>query len=291
MSGAGARTVAEALRAAVQRLRGAGIDEAARDARVLLADAMGIGPDRLTLHLPDPMDAAAEARLTAHLAGREARRPVAQIIGRRLFWGMEVIVTPDVLDPRPETEVLVKAAVSRPFVKLLDLGTGSGAILLACLRAMPMASGTGVDLSPEALEVARRNAAALGLERRAILALSDWFDAVTGRFDLIVSNPPYIAAAEMGALAPEVRLHEPHLALSPGGDGLGAYRRITSGALARLMPGGRILLEIGPTQGAAVSGMLGAQGFERCEVIADLDGRDRVVGAFAPGGEGGCGSA
>ena len=291
MIGAGAQTVAQALRAAVRQLREAGIPDAPGDARVLLASAMGLGPDRLTLHLPDPLDPAAEARLAAHLAARTARQPVSQITGRRLFWGMEFIVTPQVLDPRPETEVLVAQAISRPFVKLLDLGTGSGAILLACLRSMPMATGLGVDLSPDALAVARRNAAALGLERRARLVQSDWFAAVHGRYDLIVSNPPYIAADELSALEPEVRLHEPLMALSPGGDGLGAYRQITAGALARLMPGGRILLEIGPTQGAAVRAMLDAQGFERCTLLPDLDGRDRVVMAYAPGGDQGCGSA
>lgn len=291
MSGAGALTVAEALRAAVLKLREVGVPDAPGDARVLLADAMGMGTDRLTLHLPDPLAPEAEARLAAHLTARAARQPVSQIIGRRLFWGMEFIVTPQVLDPRPETEVLVAAAISRPFVRLLDLGTGSGAILLACLRAMPMATGLGVDLSPGALVVARRNAAALGLERRAGLALSDWFSAVPGRYDLIVSNPPYIAADEMPALEPEVRLHEPQMALSPGGDGLGAYRRITAGAMARLMPGGRILLEIGPTQGAAVRAMFEAQGFERCALLPDLDGRDRVAMAYAPEGDQGCGSA
>ncbi|MGQ0610299.1 MAG: peptide chain release factor N(5)-glutamine methyltransferase [Paracoccaceae bacterium] len=285
-----ARSAAEALRAAVRHLRAAGVPDAPGDARVLLADAMGLGPDRLTLHLPDPLDPAAEARLAAHLTARAARQPVSQIVGRRLFWGMEFIVTPQVLDPRPETEVLVAAAISRPFVKLLDLGTGSGAILLACLTAMPMATGLGVDLSPGALAVARRNAVALGLEGRARLGLSDWFAAVPGRYDLIVSNPPYIAADEMPALEPEVRLHEPHIALSPGGDGLGAYRQITAGAMARLMPGGRILLEIGPTQGAAVRAMLAAQGFERCALLPDLDGRDRVAMAYAPGGDQGCGS-
>lgn len=291
MIGAGALTVAEALRSAVLKLREAGVPDAPGDARVLLADAMGLGPDRLTLHLPDPLAPEAEARLAAHLTARAARQPVSQIIGRRLFWGMEFIVTPQVLDPRPETEVLVAAAIRRPFVRLLDLGTGSGAILLACLRAMPMATGLGVDLSPGALAVARRNAVALGLERRAGLALSDWFSAVPGRYDLIVSNPPYIAADELPALEPEVRLHEPQMALSPGGDGLGAYRQITAGAMARLMPGGRILLEIGPTQGAAVRAMLEAQGFERCALLPDLDGRDRVAMAYAPEGDQGCGSA
>lgn len=291
MIGAGALTVAEALRSAVLKLREAGVPDAPGDARVLLADAMGLGPDRLTLHLPDPLAPEAEARLAAHLTARAARQPVSQIIGRRLFWGMEFIVTPQVLDPRPETEVLVAAAIRRPFVRLLDLGTGSGAILLACLRAMPMATGLGVDLSPGALAVARRNAVTLGLERRAGLALSDWFSAVPGRYDLIVSNPPYIAADELPALEPEVRLHEPLMALSPGGDGLGAYRQITAGAMARLMPGGRILLEIGPTQGAAVRAMLEAQGFERCALLPDLDGRDRVAMAYAPEGDQGCGSA
>lgn len=275
-------TGAAALRAAVPRLRDAGIEDAARDARALLAHAMGLTPDRLTLHLQDDLQASAETLFASHIAARCTRQPVAQIMGERLFWGLKFHVTPDVLDPRPETEVLVKAALAQPFAKMLDLGTGSGAILLSCLQSMPKAQGHGVDISPAALNVARRNAEALGLTKRTKFAASDWFSTITGQYDLIVSNPPYIAADELDGLEPEVRLHEPLLALSPGGDGLDAYRAIAAGAAARLLPAGRILLEIGPTQGAAVLALLQVQGFQALQILPDLDGRDRVVAGLAP---------
>lgn len=277
-----APTAAEALRAAIPVLAAAGIEDAPRDARLLLAHAMGIAPDRLTLHLPDPLDPAAAARLAAALAARAARQPVAQITGRRLFWGRPFQVTRATLDPRPETETLVAAALEQPFARVLDLGTGTGCILVTLLAERPAATGTGLDLSPAALAVAKANAAALGVADRARFALSDWFAAAEGHHDLIVANPPYIAAAEMADLAPEVRDWEPHLALTPGGDGLAAYRAIAAGAGAHLMPGGRLLLEIGPTQGAAVAGLLRAAGLVDVAIRKDLDGRDRVLAARAP---------
>ncbi|MBE0554518.1 MAG: peptide chain release factor N(5)-glutamine methyltransferase [Rhodobacteraceae bacterium] len=283
-------TAAEALRAAVLRLRDAGVDDPARDARALLAHAMGLPADRLTLHLPDALDAAQEAAFHAAIAARAARQPVAQITGERLFWGRAFRVTPDTLDPRPETERLVEEALSRPFVRMLDLGTGTGCILISCLLGMKMATGLGTDLSAPALKVAEANAARHGLTRARFQA-GDWFAGIPGRFDLIVSNPPYIAQGEMAGLAPEVRDWEPHGALTPGGDGLDAYRAIARGAPARLMPGGRLLLEIGPTQGAAVSALLAAQGLTAIRVLPDLDGRDRVVAAVAPGDADSCGCA
>ena len=280
-----------ALVAAVVQLQAAGIEGAARDARVLLAHALGIGADRLTLHLQDPVSAERQATFQAAITARLTRQPVAQIIGRRLFWGLSFRVTPDTLDPRPETETLVAEALTRPFVKVLDLGTGTGCILLSCLKGMPMARGVGVDASPAALLVAEANARDLGLDARARFLRSDWFSAVPGAFDLIVSNPPYIAADEMAGLAPEVRDWEPHLALTPGGDGLDAYRAIARGAGARLMPGGRILLEIGPTQGAVVAGLLAQAGLAEVRVLPDMDGRDRVVAAVKPGAADRCGCA
>ncbi|MFO1175423.1 MAG: peptide chain release factor N(5)-glutamine methyltransferase [Paracoccaceae bacterium] len=270
-------TAAEALRLAVARLGAAGIDGAAGDARRLLAHALRIAPDRLTLNLGDEMSPAATAAFDAVLAARAARQPVAQIVGQRLFYGHRFRVTRDVLDPRPETELLVGLALDRPFARMLDLGTGSGCILLSCLAGMAGASGLGCDLSPAALAVAADNAGALGLASRARFRLSDWFSGVEGQFDLIVSNPPYIAAAEMAGLAPEVRDWEPHLALTPGGDGLDAYRAIAEGAGAHLAPGGRLMVEIGPTQAAAVAAILHGAGFVEVAVHRDLDGRDRVL--------------
>ena len=273
---------AEALAVAAARLQAAGVEGASGDARRLLAFAMGIGADRLTLHLTDALTAEGEARFAAAVAQRELRQPVAQIIGERLFWGRRFRVTPDVLDPRPETEGLIAAALEADFARVLDLGTGSGAILLTLLAERMDATGLGTDLSEPALEVARFNSEALGIAPRVSLHRSDWFRDVVGRFDLIVSNPPYIAAAEMAGLEPDVLTWEPHMALSPGGDGLDAYRAIAAGVGSHLTPGGRLIAEIGPSQGEAVAGLFAAAGL--CEIVVrpDFDGRDRIVTAHAP---------
>ncbi len=164
------------------------------------------------------------------ISARAARQPVAQITGRRLFWGLPFRVTADTLDPRPETEMLVAEAVAQPFHKVLDLGTGTGCILLSCLHSMPMAQGLGVDVSAAALAVAAGNAAALGLDRRARFARSDWFSAVPGGFRPDPVEPALHCRRRDGRAGPEVREWEPHLALSPGGDGLDAYRAIARGA-------------------------------------------------------------
>jgi release factor glutamine methyltransferase len=270
-------TGADALRAAMPRLVAAGVPDAPRDARLLLAHAMGITPDRLTLHLTDPLTVLAIATYDASIAARCTRQPVAQIIGQRLFWGRTFRVTQDTLDPRPETETLVAAALSQPFSRVLDLGTGTGAIVLSLLADRPGATGLGTDISPKALAVAQDNAASLGLHPDFML--SDWFASVPGQFDLIVSNPPYIAADEMLALSPDVLEWEPHLALTPGGDGLDAYRAIASGARGHLTPGGRLMVEIGPTQGAAVAALMVLGGLSNPRILPDMDGRDRCVAA------------
>lgn len=281
-SGPDGETAAQALARAIAHLRAAGLPDPARDARRLLAHALDLAPDRLTLHLPDPMPPAAQARLDAALTARAQHQPVSQIIGGRLFWGRWFTVTRDVLDPRPDTETLIAAALERPASRVLDLGTGSGCILLTLLAEWPDATGLGIDASPGALAVARRNADALGLTGRATLAQGDWASGLAGPFDLIVSNPPYVTAAEMAALAPDVRLWEPAMALSPGGDGLAAYRTLLPQLPALLAPGGRVLLEIGPAQGEAVTALARAAGFGQVRVLTDLDGRDRVVFAQKP---------
>lgn len=280
----------EALRLAIPRLQAAGITDAPRDARALLAHAAGIAPDRLTLHLADPLTPEAETAFATAITRRTNREPVSHITGTRLFWGRPFRVTPDTLDPRPETEILVEEALQEPFLKLLDLGTGTGCILLSCLAGMPMATGTGTDIHPATLTVAEGNARSLNLAPRARFVLSDWFTAIQGRFDLIVSNPPYITEDEMADLSPEV-LHEPRRALTPGGDGLDPYRAIARGAPARLMPQGRLIVEIGPSQGAAVAALFAAQGLTDIRILPDLDGRDRVVSARKPQDDTGCGTA
>lgn len=271
------KTAAAALQVGVATLKLAGIASAAGDARALLAHAMDISAERLTLHLPDELPAQARIDFDAHIAARARHQPVAQIIGERLFWGRVFAVTRDTLDPRPETEILVAEALRLPFNNILDLGTGTGCILLSCLADMPTAHGVGSDVSDAALLVAARNAQKHGLTARATFKRSDWFSAISSQFDLIVSNPPYISEGEMANLSPDVRLWEPHLALSPGGDGLESYRAIAAGAAARLITGGRILLEIGPTQGPHVSALLAKSGFSHITVLPDFDGRARVV--------------
>jgi release factor glutamine methyltransferase len=270
----------EAVKITRQRLEAEGVSGG--DASPLVLHALGMDGLRHTDYpmLSEDLPPEAEARLEAALAARLARQPVAQIRGWRHFWNHRFTVTPDVLDPRPETETLVAHALEVPFARVLDLGTGSGAILISLLAGRPGATGVGVDLSGAALDVARANAQSIGVA--ATFLQSDWFAAVTGRFDLIVANPPYIAEVEMAALAPEVRDWEPHLALTPGGDGLGAYRAITGGVGTHLSPGGRLLVEIGPSQGDAVQAMFRAAGLCDVAILTDLDGRDRVVRGLAP---------
>lgn len=280
---AGTMTGAEAIRIAVADLAGAGVADPSRDARRLMAMVMGLDPSRLTLHLHDVITDQEEFAFFLHVQERCKRQPLSQIVGYREFYGRRFQVTPVVLDPRPDTEILVEAALAEPFERVLDLGTGSGCILLTLLKEMPGAWGLGTDLSGKALEVASANRAALGLDGPAVLREGSWWDAVEGGpFDLIVSNPPYIAESAMASLEPEVRDWEPHLALTPGGDGLDAYRLITAGALAHLEPGGRLMVEIGFDQGDAVAAMFEAAGFTEVRLLPDLDGRDRVVMGNAP---------
>jgi release factor glutamine methyltransferase len=272
-------TGAEAIRRAAAHLAAAGVEGAARDARWLLAHALGIDPGSVGARLADPLPAASAAAFEAAVAARAGRQPVSQITGRREFWGRSFRVTPDVLDPRPETETLVALALSEPFATVLDLGTGSGCLLVTLLAERPGATGLGTDVSEAALSVARANAEQHGVAARAAFLGADWFAGVGGRFDLIVSNPPYIAAGEMAGLAPEVRDWEPHLALTDGADGLSAYRAIAAGAAAHLAPAGRLIVETGATQADQVADIFRGAGLARVAVHADMDGRDRAVSA------------
>lgn len=276
-------TLREALRAATADLARAGIEGAARDARRLVALATGRDPSRLALEPDAAVSPEARAALERLVARRCARVPLSHLTGRRAFWTHDFRVTPDVLDPRPETEMVVAAALAAPFERVLDLGTGSGAIVLSLLAERPGAAGLGTDISAAALDVARANAADLGLSARVEWRLSDWFAAVSERFDLIVSNPPYLAEAEMAGLAPELA-HEPRHALTDGADGLDAYRVIARGAPERLRDGGRLICEIGPSQGAAVAALFARAGLRDVAVGQDLDGRDRIVSGCRGGG-------
>ena len=251
------------------------------DARHLLAWAAGVAPADIVALGPDPLPEGATVRLERALARRREGWSVAHVTGRAEFWGRDFAVTRAVLAPRPETETLVERALSAPFADLLDLGTGSGCIAVTLLAERRDAAGLASDLSGSALACARKNAARHGVESRLRMRRSDWWDKVHERFDLVVSNPPYIGVREMDALSPEV-LREPRKALTDGGDGLGAYREICGGLAAHLRPGGRAIVEIGPTQGTAVRALFAAAGLEDVRVHPDMDGRDRVVEGHLP---------
>ena len=248
------------LMEAAERLRKAGVDPG--EARKLLRLADETGGD-----------------FAALVAQRAGRAPFSHIAGYRDFWKHRFKVTPDVLDPRPETETLIELALAEPFEKVLDLGTGSGCIIISLLAERSEARGVGTDISEQAILVAGENAEIMGVVDRLVLPISNWFADVGGTFDLIVSNPPYIAAEAMVELEPEVRDHEPRVALTDEADGLDAYRRIAAGVRDHLRPGGRLLVEIGATQGEAVSGLFQEAGLADVRVHPDLNGRDRVVAA------------
>jgi len=266
----------DALQDARRQLDIAGSPSPARDASALV-DLVQRGAPSWTPLTDDQM-----AHLQRLVDRRARREPISHITGKRAFWMHDFQVTGDVLDPRPDTETLVETALTHAFDTVLDLGTGSGCILLSLLHERPGACGLGTDVSDAALAVARRNAATVGVSNRADWRVSDWFSDVTGTFDLIVSNPPYIAESEMPDLAPELA-YEPRGALTDEGDGLSAYREITASAPRFLAPNGRLMVEIGPTQARDVTAFFHAAGLENVTTHPDLDGRDRVIsGAFLP---------
>jgi release factor glutamine methyltransferase len=275
-------SVQAALADATARLKAAGVPEPARDARRLMAAALGLAPDRLVL-APEALPQPAATAFARMVAERARYRPVAQIVGARAFWGRDFLVSAAVLDPRPETETLVALALGGPRASVLDLGTGSGAILVTLLAEWPEARGLGIDIDPAALAVAAENAARHGVAARAAFRRGDWTEGLTARFELVVANPPYLAAAEIETLAPDVRDWEPRHALTAGPTGLEAYLRIAAGLPAVLAPGGRALLEVGAGQGGAVAEILRRAGLRLIALHPDLDGRDRVVEASAPG--------
>ena len=276
------RNLLQAWQGARARLEAAGIPGPVIDARVLVEAACGVTRADIVGDPYRELDAGQVERLDNYLERRIRREPVSHILGRRGFWNIMLGVTPDVLTPRPETEVIVDHALrlfpeGRPF-RLLDLGVGSGAILLAILAERPAARGLGVDASEEALAVARDNAARLGMGGRVALLRGDWTAGLgDAGFDLVVSNPPYIATDMIETLDPEVRVYEPRLALDGGPDGLDAYRTLAPEILRVLKPGGRFLVEIGFDQRVAVEALFRQAGAMEVETLPDLSTHDRVV--------------
>ena len=275
-------TLVQAWTRARKRLEAAGIDAPVIDARLLLEAAAAASRTDILTDPHRALSAEQSGTLDGYLERRLAREPVSHILGRKGFWTIELKVTPDVLTPRPDTETIVgavlKALKEDGPADILDLGSGSGAILLAILAERPLAHGVGVDISPEALEVARENAALLKLDDRAFFLHASWTEGQPdAAFDIVVSNPPYIPTGDIAGLEPEVAEREPHLALDGGPDGLDAYRALAPEILRVLKPGGLFALEIGHDQGKAVENLLNQAGAEAVQVLSDLGGRDRAV--------------
>ena len=280
-------TLVQAWTRTRDRLKAAQVDSPVIDARLLVEAAAGASRADIVTDPYREVPDDALAVLDDYVERRSRREPVSRILGRKGFWKIMLEVTPHVLSPRPETETVVQEALAafdehRRF-DVLDLGVGSGAILLAILAERPLARGLGADVSDEALAVARDNAARLGLEDRLALLRGDWTRGLAGEsFDLVVSNPPYIADQEIAGLDPEVRDHDPHLALAGGADGLDHYRRLAPEVLRVLRPGGRFLLEVGCDQASAVEALVRAAGAGEVRTVKDLSDRDRVVAGTRP---------
>jgi len=275
-----------AIAAAAVRLAAAGIAESRREARLILALALGVEPT-LVLGYPErPLDPPAAARFASLIRRRESREPFSRLAGKRAFWTIELALSPETLDPRPDSETLVRAVLDRlpsreSPLRVLDLGTGSGCLLLAVLQEYPNASGIGVDRSSGAVVTARRNAAALGLGERAHFLAGDWAAALDTPVDVILSNPPYIPSGIIEKLAPEVARYEPYDALNGGADGLEAYRELAPGLRRLLKADGSAVIELGAGQAMPVAAMMAQRGLVLAEVVRDLAGIERCA-VFTP---------
>lgn len=278
-------TRAAALDAVAALLARCGVEDARRDARALLLAAGGFTAAELLLDPAAKLGAAACARLRDYAQRRAAREPVSRILGERGFWTQDLLVAPRVLDPRPDTETLIELSLElmgerrREPLRILDLGVGSGAILCALLAELPEAGAIGVDLSAAACAAAAVNLSRCGFARRASILRGRWADALAARFDLIVSNPPYIASGELDGLEPEVRLHDPRLALDGGADGLDCYREIAEQLPRLLAPSGAAVLEAGDGQARSLVALLAEKGLAPAGIRKDAGGRERAVAA------------
>lgn len=274
--------IGQLIQAAAARLQAAGIEAPTREARLLLGHASGLSPTRIMAYPEQAIDEATATAFDRLLDRRVAREPVARILGTREFWSLDFTVTPATLDPRPDSETIVEAALDcLPDKKLahniIDFGTGTGCLLLALLSELPQAFGVGVDRSEAAARVADGNARRLGFGDRARFIVGDWASALAGSVDLIVSNPPYIPAGDIAGLEPEVREHDPLTALVGGTDGLDPYRLLAPETARLLRPGGHVVFEVGQGQADAVTGFGRAAGLVLREQRADLGGIPRAV--------------
>ena len=277
------RTVETLLREAGHRLESAGIAAPRGEARLLLQAALGQPAEALIRATGAPVAAARAQRFDGLIARRAEREPVSRILGKREFWSLEFSLGEDTLDPRPDSETVVAAALrwcagrSGPL-RVLDLGTGTGCLLLAVLGELPGAAGVGTDIAAGAVATAARNAAALGLSRRATFLRTDWDSGLAGAFDLVLCNPPYIPGDAIDRLEPEVARWEPRTALDGGADGLDACRRMAPAIARRLAPPGAAFVEIGAGQENAVEAIMAGVGLERFALEADLGGIVRCLG-------------
>jgi release factor glutamine methyltransferase len=272
-------TLAGLLVAGRRQLQQAGIETAHLDARLLLQHATQLSHETLIVDPNQTVDFKALGAFEAFIQRRLRREPVSRILGEREFYGRLFKLSPATLDPRPATETLIEVslAVLEARARILDLGAGTGAIIVTLLAEAPSCTGLAVDISPEALEIATQNAQLHHVADRLELHCSNWFERVDGRFDLIVSNPPYIAATDIAALAPDVRNFDPRTALDGGVDGLEAYRKIAADAGSHLKPSGSIIVEIGAGQHDAVVTIFASHGFALAGVRRDLEGHLRCL--------------
>ena len=261
------------------KLSECGITNPVRDARLLLAGCLNIQTPQLNLLDDNFLSKIMVSKFWKMVDERCKRKPVSKILGYRSFWGRDFEINENVLDPRGDTETLVELILDCEFDTLLELGTGSGAIAITILTECPKASCVATDISKDALETASRNSKTYGVDDRLKLLNSDWFQEITGKFDIIVSNPPYISKDEYNELSLEVYKYDPKISLTLGGDGLNAYRIITSQARKKLTRNGRVFLEIGYKQAPAVKYLLEKAGFDEIRIHKDLNSKDRVLSA------------
>ncbi len=272
----------EITRDATVRLTTAGVDNSMLDARLLIAEALHSDCAQL-LTQPDRILTPEEAaRIESYINRRAAREPVARILGLREFWGLPFGLNESTLEPRPDSETLIDVALPFKPQTILDLGTGSGCLLLALLHELPQATGIGIDIAPRAIEQAQQNAARLELQHRASFHVGDWFTGIAEKFDLIISNPPYIVAAEISELMPEVRDHDPIMALDGGADGLDAYRHLIPQLSSHLNSNAHIVFEVGEGQAFMVRDLLQQSGFDTVNIHEDLAGVERSVCGIWP---------
>ena len=274
-------TVQELLTASQAKLRECGISDPVRDARLLLADCLELRTQNLNLLDDSRISEIKISKFWRMIKERCKRKPVSKILGYRSFWGRDFEINENVLDPRGDTETLIELILDCNFENMLELGTGSGAIAITVLAERPEVTCVATDISRYALKTARTNSKRHGVESRLKLLYSNWFDKISGSFDIIVSNPPYISSKEYAQLSAEVVKYDPKISLTLGGDGLEAYREILSQALEKLSKNGHIFLEIGYTQANAVVHLLKEAGFQQIKVHKDLGSRDRVISAKA----------